>query len=115
MKIVYINELLLSNWKLRKTREKQKCSLHFSKKDIMQGIGFHCPYLHKNTVSFIAEKAQVDIATLKSEEIYNVSKSVSCSETCILDEIACDITTVQTIILGLQLKMTAQVHLILKI
>ena len=94
MKIICINELLLSNWKLRKTKEKQKCSLHFSKKDIMQGIGFH-PYLHKNIVSFIAEKAQVDIATLKSEEIYNVSKSVSCSENCILDEISCDITTIQ--------------------
>ena len=54
----------------------------------MQGIGFHHPYLH--AVPFVIEKVQVDIATLKSEEVYNVSKSVSCSEICILDETACD-------------------------
>jgi len=82
------------DWKPKKTS--RICSLHFNESDIIQGMGYQRFNLRKSAVpkdysSIVFEKEQIDIAMLKSKEIYDpisVSKSIISSETCVLDKSA---------------------------
>jgi len=70
--------------------------LHFNESDIIQGMGYQRFNLRKSAVpkdysSIVFEKEQINIAMLKSKEIYNpisVNKSIISSETCVLDKSA---------------------------
>lgn len=80
------------NWRPKKTS--RICSLHFSEKDIIRGMGYKYFYLRENAVpknysSIVAVKEQIDIAMFKSKNNYNAaSKSVSFNETCVLNKSA---------------------------
>ncbi|XP_024868724.1 THAP domain-containing protein 5-like isoform X1 [Temnothorax curvispinosus] len=81
-----------ADWKPKKTS--RICSLHFSEKDIIRGMGYKYFYLRENAVprdysSRVTKKEQIICSMLKSKETYTTAnKSVSSSKTYVLDKSA---------------------------